>query len=380
MKIKYVGPARDFSGYGEAARHDIAALLDGRIQVTSKIPSYVAELSDFGSLGERVLETENKPMGYEVVILHTTPNVYRQYMEAGKYHIARVFWETDKLPMDFAINVQACDEVWTGSEFNKRAIENAGVTKPIYIIPEAVDADVAVEAVKPYKVKNESSYKFYSIFEWTERKNPKALLEAFWTEFGERDNVSLTIKTYLDNFSRDKRQEIDHHVRMVKKRLNLKYYAPVYLYRNLMDRQQVYRFHQTFDCFVSAHRGEGWGIPQMEALLMNKPVISTNCGGIHEYLKHEEDALLIPYKLIPLKENTRNTNWYTQDQQWAEVDINELRNAMRACYQSKTKASEMGISGGKAVRDKFSLQTVGALMRERLLTIDTTILHPTKPA
>ncbi len=52
----------------------------------------------------------------------------------------------------------------------------------------------------------------------------------------------------------------------------------------------------TFDCFVSAHRGEGWGVPQMEAMLMGKPIISTSCGGIHEHLKDKEDALLLPFK------------------------------------------------------------------------------------
>src|SRR3990167_4119516 len=98
MKIKYVGPALDYSGYGEANRHDIGALVAAGVEVTTQIPIYSLELSDYGWLGELVRSIEHRELGYRVKILHTTPNVYKQFMEAGKYHIGRVFWETNKLP------------------------------------------------------------------------------------------------------------------------------------------------------------------------------------------------------------------------------------------------------------------------------------------
>lgn len=378
MTVKYVGAARDYSGYGEAARHDIAALLEAGVEVTTKIPRYTPEIADFGRVGERVEGTENKPLPYDIQILHTTPNVYGQYFEPGKYHIARVFWETDRLPMDFAPNIQACDEIWTGSEYNKRAIEAAGVTKPIYIIPEAIDTEVDPQTVPKYKTANQDTYKFYSLFEWTERKNPKALVHAYLEEFSEEDNVSLTIKTYVDNFSRAKRDEIDMDIYLVKKKMGKQSYPPLFLYRELMDRNQIYKFHNTFDCFVAPHRGEGWGIPQMEAMILNKPLISTNCGGIHEYLKDKVDALLIPYSLIQLKSNSRNQHWYTSDQQWADVDIAELRKAMRSCYENQEEAAKMGITGGQAVRSQFSLRTVGDLMKTRLEEINAFLSSNTK--
>jgi hypothetical protein len=277
MNVKYVGAARDYSGYGEAARHDIASLLEVGIQVTTKIPRYTQELADFGQVGEKVEETENRALPFEIIILHTTPNVYHNYWDQAKYKIARVFWETDKIPMDFAPNIQACDEIWTGSEFNKKAIQAAGVTKPIYIIPEAIEM-IDASKTGSYKTAAEGTYRFYSMFEWTERKNPEALLLAYFEEFKNGENVSLTLKTYVDNFQRGKRGEIDEHIDRIRAKMGRDKYPPVYLYRELMDRDQVYKFHKSFDCFVSAHRGEGWGIPQMEALLMERAVISTGCG------------------------------------------------------------------------------------------------------
>lgn len=369
MKVKYCGMARDYSGYGEACRHDVGALVSAGVDVTTQIPSYVLESTDFGKVGALCNELENKPLGYKIKILHTTPNVYTQFMEPNVYHIARAFWETDKLPPDFAQGIQLCNEVWTGSEYNAQAMRNSGITRPIYIIPEAIDTDIG--EVDKY-ITNIQAFTFYSIFEWTERKNPFALLSNYWKEFTEKDNVALVIKTYVDNFQKDKRDEIKNYIKRIKKQQPQAYYAPLYIYNNLMDRRQMYRFHKTFDCFVSTHRGEGWGVPQMEALTMGKPIISTNCGGIHEYLTHKDNSLLLPYTLANV-DNTRNKQWYLPEQKWAMVDSEALRKAMRFAIDNQKAMQEMGTKGAQLVKDTFALKVVGNKMLERLKIIQRSL-------
>lgn len=373
MKVKYTGACKDFSGYGEAARHDVAALLSADVNVTTEIPVYTPEAGDYGKIGQLSIDCENKPLGYRIKILHTTPNVYQNYLEADKYIIGRAFWETNKVPLDFAQNLNIVNEIWTGSKYNEMAIRNAGVMKPsIYLIPEAIDDTVRIEDIKPYITDNKNDFKFYSVFEWTERKNPKGLLTAFWKAFEGKKGVSLMIKTYVDNFSKEKKTEIDNVIRKLKLQLGLKSYAPVYLYRSLMTRPQIYRFHKTGDCFVSAHRGEGWGIPQMEAMLLERPIISTNCGGIHEYLSDKKDSLLISYNHIPV-ENTRNQQWYTPDQKWAEPNEEQLIENMRWVFKNKDKAKQIGIAARKTVINKFGLRVVGGIMKERLNAISNSL-------
>lgn len=340
----------------------------GGIELTTELPSFCLEITDFGKLGRLAMELEGRPLGYKIKILHITPNLYKTYIEDGKYNIGRIFWETDRLPLDFAASAELLDEIWTGSEFNAEAIRKAGVSKPIYIVPEAIDGSIDIEAIEPYIIPNKKDYKFYSIFEWTERKNPFALLAAFWKEFENTEGVSLTIKTYIDNFTPSKKLIIDQYIRRIQKQLNLKRYAPVYLYRGLMERDQIYRFHKSFDCFVSAHRGEGWGIPQMEALLLEKPIISTNLGGIHEYLSDKKDAMLIPYTFAPV-DNSRNRNWYATNQQWGEIDQEQLAKAMRWSFENQDKAKKIGMQGRKTVLKRFDLPVVGKVMAERLQVV-----------
>lgn len=364
MNVKYVGPAKDYSGYGEAVRHDILALLAAGVTVTGEFPRYTPEIADFGSLGEKLSVVEGINVDYETLILHTTPNVYQKYIEPGKYHIARVFWETDKLPPAFAENIELCDEIWTGSAYNAAAIKNSGVTKPIKIVPQAIDTSLDIGKVKPYILPiADDTLKFYSIFEWTERKNPLALLEAYWRAFPEEKwKVSLSIKTYVDSFDKGKHDEILQAIKRLKNHLGLSYYAPVQLYRNLMDRPQIYRFHKSFDVFVSAHRGEGWGIPQMEAMYFNNPIISTNCGGIHEYLHDTMNAYLVGSVQVSLTQNSRNQQWYLDDQKWAQIDIEELRETFLSAYNNKFLTETIGLNGGAKVREAFSPDVVGARM------------------
>jgi glycosyltransferase involved in cell wall biosynthesis len=299
---------------------------------------------------------------YQIKIIHTTPNLFGRFYQPGKYHIGRVFWETDKLPPSFAAGAQMMDEIWTGSLFNKLAIQKAGVTKPIYIIPEAIETQTP--DFEPFKTVNASNFKFYSIFEWTERKNPTALIEAYWREFEHDQNVSLTLKTYIDNFTPEKRNAIREKFTQIKTRLNLSRYAPIYLFTDLLNRDEIYRFHNSFDCYVSPHRGEGWGIPQMEAMLSGKAIISTNLGGVHEYIQGV--AMLIPAKMVPVANVDRNQIWYLPDQNWGEVDIDKFREAMRFMHDHPKTCKDMGKLARQLVIKKFSLEVVGKQMRDRL--------------
>jgi glycosyltransferase involved in cell wall biosynthesis len=364
MYIKYCGPAHDYSGYGEAVRHDIGALHSVNIPLITEIPRFCLELSDYGKWGKVAGDAVNNVGEYKAKILHLTPNMFVHKKEEGKINIARVFWETSKLSYDFAQGCKEVDEIWTGSKFNEDAIRASGVDVPIKIIPEAIDM-VDRESIEPFEITYKDDYKFYSIFEWTTRKNPKALLEAFWLEFENTEGVSLSIKTFLDNFTFEKQKHILDEIQSVKNRLGLKKYAPIYIFNGLLNRNQMYKFHQTFDCFVSTHRGEGWGIPQMEALIMGKPVISTNLGGIHEWLVDKADAFLLPYTLIPVN-NSRSPEWYTNDQQWGDVKVDDIRKALRFVFDNQKEAESVGNNGRQIVEGLFNLEKVGGLMRVRL--------------
>lgn len=370
MNVGYLGPLQDYSGYGEANRHDVAALEAAGVKVSGKLVSYVRDQSDFGTLGPIIHEAINRTDDYRIKILHTTPDQLPKYIEQGKYHIARCFWETDLLPKEFAEGLKCCDEIWTGSEANKAAIVKAGVDKPIYILPQAIET--GREWPPSYELPGlpAGAFLFYSIFEWTDRKNPEALLNAFWREFQAGENVALLIKTYFRDFTHSNKQKILDDISKFKAKSGLANFPPVFIYKELMDRRQIMRLHKTGDCFVSAHRGEGWGIPQAEAMLAGRPVISTGYGGIHEYLKDGEDAVLLDFDMVTVRGMEHSSRWYSSDQNWAEVNPDDLQRAMRGMFADRAFAKKLGKQGQQTVAKKFNLKAAGKLMAARLEAIE----------
>lgn len=370
MNVAYLGPLKDYSGYGEANRHAVAALHAAGVNVIGKLVSYSQESADFGTIGKLVNQICENQGNYRIKILHTTPDQFNRYMEKGVYHIAHFFWETDKLPEDFVEGLNLVDEIWTGSKANEQAMKSSGVIKPIFIYPQAIETDR--DWPEPYEIPGfpVKNFLFYSIFEWTDRKNPTALLNAYWQEFDGRDDVGLLIKTYFKNFTLANRRMIKNQIEVMKSRSGAKKPPPVFLYLDLMDRQQVMRIHKTGDAFVSAHRGEGWGVPQVEAALAGRAVISTGYSGVHEYFENDKTAKLLPYEMIKLRGMSHSSRWYDGSQNWADVDQEALKKAMRWAFEQPGERVAMAEAGRDFVIDRFNLGRVGSEMADRLRIIE----------
>lgn len=367
MNVVYCGPLKDYSGYGEANRHFVAALDTAGVRVIPELVSYSIEASDFGTLGQRLEPIFANTGKAKIKILHTTPNVFKKHIDKDKYNIAHFFWETDRVPEEFVDGLKLCDEIWTGSEANKAALLKSGVDLPIYIFPQPIETDRV--PVKPFKIPNFEGFLFYSIFEWTDRKNPKGLLQAYWEEFQDNENVGLLIKTYFSGFTTSVKRTIRHQIERYKQQSGLTKFPPVFLYMDLMDRPEIDRLHETGDCYVSAHRGEGWGIPQVEAVIHKNPVLSTGYGGCHEYFENGKEMRLLPYKLVQLRGMSHSDRWYTKEQNWAEPNLKALRAGMRFAYDQPDRAAEMASRAHTKAMDIFSFEAVGEAMANRLKQI-----------
>lgn len=366
-KICYLGPCFDYSGYGEANRHFIAALNESDVDIMVKTVSYVSEMSDFGDIGVTCRALSDKKNDYNIKILHVTPDEYYKHKEPDKYNIGHLFWETDRLPDQFVKACNEMDEIWTGSPTNAEAIENSGVKVPIFVAPQPIEIDR--KKAEPYKLpdQDEGMFLFYSIFEWSERKNPEALLRAYLEEFSEDDNVGMLVKTYMNNFQETNMKQVRAKIKAMRYSYGHDG-AKIFWVKHLMDRWQMDRLHATGDCYVSAHRGEGWGIPVVEAMLSGHPVISTGYNGVHDYIPSDV-GIMLDYEMVPVN-NSRNRDWYTRRQNWANVDIDHLKVSMRQMYEEHQENPKQFKKQGEAAREfvktTFNFKRVGNLLQERL--------------
>jgi hypothetical protein len=367
--VKWAAPLFDGSGYAEAARNYVAALSTANVPVTIQPVTFEVARSDYGMAG-RITEASRKPVPYGFKIIMMTPDYFHKHREEGCYNIGLFLWETNMLPKEWVPSCNQMDEIWVCCQWNADVSRESGVKVPIKVFGCTTNEE-SFDHVHPYKVPglDPKAYKFYSVFQWTERKNPKGLLYSYLTAFTRKENVALILKTYRSNYSQKEQDEVKKAVEEIKREVGGENQPPVYLISWMLTKQEMLGLHKLGDCFSLIHRSEGWGMPHHEACLAGRPVITTNFGGNLEFTKPEH-SYLVDYRLARV-EGMPHIPWYRRDMFWAAPDVPQCRDFMRHVYKERLEASLKGRDAQTYVRKNFSWAAIGGAMRARLEEIQS---------
>lgn len=364
MGVKWVGSVLDGSGYAEAGRNYVAALHTAGVEVTVDPIQFETVVSNFGVAGRIVRDRIGKDIDYSVKVIDATPENYPSLIEPGKYNVGFFTWETDRLPREWVPACNAMDEIWVPCQWNKEVCISSGVTRPVFVFGHCLSESGHSAAPPNIPGLRRDAYKFYSIFQWNERKNPRGLLLAYLMAFTKRDNVALILKTYRKDYSASEQRVVSDTVEYIKGMVGGPNLPTVHLITWSLTKDEILGLHQTGDCFALLHRSEGWGLPHHEALLFGKPVITTRFGGNLEFTKPEH-SYLVDYSVGKV-EGMDHIRWYEPRMKWAYPDVNHCRDLMQHVYANRAEAARKGAAGQKFVETVFSWETVGKAMKNRL--------------
>lgn len=357
--IKYFGPMFDHSGYGQASRGYILALNELGIPLTLKPITFEKEVPDWGKEGKILGDLVNKDIDYNIVILHTTPEFWEEHKEPGKTNVGYVVWETSKLHPDWSgyINNNV-DAIMVGCDWNIEVFKNSGIEIPIFPVPHGIGVD-EYNDIEPYSISGirKDAYKFYDIFQFTERKHPMALIKSYWAAFQNDENVALILKTYRGDFSDGEKNAIRNTVQKLKQVTPMDEHPPIYLILDMLNRKEILGLHKAGDCFISLDRGEGFGLPGFEAGAAGNPIIATGIAGVLEYAKPAH-SYLVNYTLTPVS-GMPWSPWYRGDQMWAEPDCEHAIKLMRHVYNNQDEAKGKGETLKKYITENLSWEKVG---------------------
>lgn len=285
------------SGYSEASRNYIAALnlFKEEINLSVKSVSFERWSTDQSAYMDILAPLIGKPIKPDVQIVHMTPENFPSYRIPGIKNIGYTVWETTKLPAHWVPLCNTMDEIWVPCDWNIEVFKSSGVTVPVKKIEHTIDLQQFdnIEHVDLGLPKDK--FIFYSIFQWTERKNPQGLIKAFLSEFSRNDNVVLVLKTYRQNNSEQDKKWIENEIGSIKNNMYLDDHAPIMLMHKMLSRQEILSLHKTGNCLVLPHRAEGWsnclvpgtlvntdrGLVKIEEVLKDDMVYS-HCGALRK--------------------------------------------------------------------------------------------------
>ena len=367
MKVLYTGALFNSSGYAEAARNNIAAILtQPDIELSARAVSFENWATDIGpKFNDMIQPLLTKKVTPDVQIIHLTPENFARTKQPGMKNIGYTVWEASKLPSNWVDMCNQLDEIWVPCQWNVDVFKSSGVTVPIRKIPHTINLS-DLEQVPATRIDNIPTdvFNFYSIFHWSSRKNPEGLLKAYLAEFRNTDKVNLVLKTYMNDSSTSDRNQTVLSVGAVKKSLELqdKETASITLVHGALSKQQMSSLHRTCDCFVLPHRAEGWGVPHFEAMALGKPVITTGFGGNLEFM-NADTSYLLSFDVTPVSGTGRHT--YNGWMDWAEPSIANLRYWMRYVYEHQEEIP-VKVAAGREKIQQFDWLQVGKLIRESL--------------
>jgi len=368
--IKYVGPFFDVSGYAQASRGYALALNQLGIPITLKVISFEqGERPDLGRDGEILKSLVDKPVDYNVVIIELTVEHWAKMREAGKVNVGYSVWETSKLHPYWTDQInETVDAVLTASDWGVDVYRNSGVEVPIFCVPHGIDM-AEFKDVDPYDIGGvkPNAFKFYSIFQFFERKHPMALIKSYWNAFQDDENVALILKTYRIGFSDKEKQIIRDTISRLKQAMPMETYPPVYLILDSLSREEILGLHKSADCCVSLDRGEGFGLVPFEAGACGNPIMVTGWGGTSEYAK-PENSYLIKYSLTPVF-GMPWSPFYRGDQMWAEPDLAHAIKNFQHIYKNQSEAANKGRVLKQYIADNFSWDKVGMRMVEAVKSL-----------
>lgn len=275
-----------------------------------------------------------------VQVVYAQGDVFHK--NTGRYKIGFTMLEVDGLPAEWVRQANMMDEVWVPSKFNQETFRNSGVTVPIRIVPLGVDPAYFSPAIKGQKASDE--FTFLSIFEWGERKAPDILLRAFSDEFSADEPVRLLCK--VNNF--DSGVSVRNEIMRLGLRNNG---GRIAIAENqILQQYELGVLYRSADCFVLPTRGEGWGMPILEAMACGLPVIATDWSSQRDFMTAENSLPLQVEKLVPAIAKCP----YYEGFQWAQPSYEHLRVLLRWAYEHQEDLSSIG---ARAAQDASNLWT-----------------------
>ncbi len=279
------------------------------------------------------------------------------------YTIGYWAWELAKFPEEWRSSFAFVQEVWVASRFAYEAIAPA-TTKPVFLMPPAV----ALPAPEPGLKRADfglpdDKFIFYFSFDfrsYASRKNPLATIAAFRHAFPQSDTpVCLVLKTIGASWKPEERDGLNETVRGDPR---------ILVIDQELARPRAIALVALADCFVSLHRSEGFGRGPAEAMLLGKPVITTDYSGTRDFAT-AETALLVGGELVPVG---RDEYPGADGQVWAEPDIGEAAAAMRRIAGDRPLAERLGRAGRARIRELYDPHVVGARYLDRFAAIAKT--------
>lgn len=236
------------------------------------------------------------------------------------------FFELDTLDEREVLHMSAQDSMLVASEWAKEIAAKYDIDTTV--VPLGVDNEIFYPVDKELKQANrgqlginETDYVFYISGKFEVRKAHAEVFTWFRKAFPSEKDVKLLVNCWSPNLTPEVNQQWASYFEQDPRCVVIKTRFP--------NQQQVAAVVSTIDCGVYPSKAEGWNLPALECLAMDKPVILNN------YAAHKEYADYCTAIEPKGMERAYDGIWFKGTGNWSIPDKDGFIEAMRDHYHSR---------------------------------------------
>lgn len=262
--------------------------------------------------------------------------------------------------------IEACnkmDHVVVPSNFTKSVLKRSGILlTPTSVIYEYFNDEILKNPTNTHNIKFETNFNFLIVGQLSattsevDRKNIFNTIDAIINTFQHNRDVGIVIKTNMGKGTTIDRKICINIFNQIKNAIQTKYKNKVYLLHGNMSKEEISSLytHPQIKCLISATRGEGYGLPLIEAASAGLPVVATNWSGHLDFLG--DKFAKIDYELVEIPEARVDNRIFFKGHKWANPSLADMSKKIKDVYMNLEEYKKQANVLKNEIIENFSKQ------------------------
>lgn len=277
--------------------------------------------------------------------------------------------ETDRCSQEWVAKCNLMDGIIVPSTFTKNVLKRSGIVmKPVIVIPEWYNNQLLNRSLMAKTLNDERFNAINKPFNILvvgtltsqnpedDRKNLVNTIKWITEEFRDNDDVGIVLKTSFGKGSTADKRLCKEYLRKLKSDLGIEKdnHMLSLLHGNMstVEIASLYH-HKNIKMYASATRGEGYGLPLIEAAVAGLPIVATGWSGHLEFL-NKQLFNPVDYELVQIEKSRVDGRIFVEGVKWANVLESSFKEQIRKVYEEYRESKDKANKLMKDVRVNFS--------------------------
>lgn len=331
-KVFIRGPLLTQSGYGVHSRQVFKWARSKGFDITVQLlpwgitPWYTSASELDGLAGEIMMCSKPATSKPDISIQIQLPHEWDPNIATKNIGITAAI-EADYCSQEWVKASESMDLVITPSEFAKQSLVNSGLDpQRVSVVPESFPECFFESDLPEFSLNLSTEFNFLILGQITgnpdcDRKRTVETIADFLNAFRGDPSVGLIVKTNMGKNCTIDREITEKSLRSFIKTQNLSKNDPkVYLLHGYLHEREICSLYRSkkIKALISGTRGEGFGLPLLEAAACNLPVIATGKSAHTEFLNLGK-WIKIDSELMTIPEQKADGKIWIKGSKWSNI-------------------------------------------------------------